>query len=64
MADILPVTTRLRFVSAKDPGDIQSFLDSLGFRVRIYNLVFDGKKWFCWFNLPDDSRINLESIDL
>ena len=61
---IVPQTTRLRFVSAKDPTQITVFLSKIKFRVQIYDIVHDGEKWFCWFVPPDDAMIDIDNIDL
>jgi len=60
-----PATTRLRFVSAKQPATIELFLSKLGFRVQIYGApVWDGKKWTLWFVPPDDIRKDVKSVEL
>ena len=60
----LPKFTRLRFVTAKDPNKIVSFLEAIGTRVQIYGSpVWDGKKWFLWF-VPNDRGIDVESKNL
>lgn len=62
--DLLPKTTRLRFVSAKKPEQIQQFLGLLGKRVQIYGSpVWDGKKWYLWF-VPDDRSDDVKSVSL
>lgn len=59
----LPETTRLRWVSAKDPETIQLFLDTLGVRVQIYQIVAKGNKWFLFF-VPSDAGDDIASRDL
>lgn len=60
-----PITTRLRYVSAKKPKQIEEFLSRLGIRVQIYGQpVWDGKKWVCWFVPPDDSGLDVKSTEL
>lgn len=61
---VSPDTTRLRFVSSKDPKALIQFLDSLGVRVEVKgNPVFNGKKWFLWF-IPSDKGADVKSIEL
>lgn len=60
----MPQKTRLRFVSSKDPGIITLFFKTLAFRVQIYDIVHDGKKWFCWFVPPDEITKDVDSVDL
>ena len=60
----MPQTTRLRFVSSKDPSNITLFFKALKFRVQIYDIVHDGKQWFCWFVPPDDVQKDVDSVDL
>lgn len=60
-----PTHTRLRYVSARKPKDLQIYLQRLGFRVQIYGApVWDGKRWFLWFVPPDDDRRDIPSVDL
>lgn len=59
-----PQSTRLRFISSKQPGSITQFLSKLKFRVQIYDMVHDGKKWFCWFVPPDDLTIDIDNVEL
>lgn len=62
--DVLPQTTRLRFVSAKKPEQIQQFLDLLGRRVQIYGApVWDGNRWYLWF-VPNDRASDINSVSL
>ena len=61
----LPATTRLRYVSAKDPAKLALFLSKLGFRVEIKGApVWDGKRWYVWFIPPDDITKDVKSVDL
>lgn len=57
------LTTRLRWVSSKDPMMLQTFLERLGSRVQIYQVVFDGTKWFLWF-VPGDNSADILSGNL
>lgn len=59
-----PITTRLRYVSAKNADDLVQFLDRLGVRVQIYGApVWDGKRWYLWF-VPSDVGADIRSIKL
>lgn len=59
-----PETTRLRFVSAKDPQVLVDFLDSLGVRIQVYGApTWNGKRWFMWF-VPSDFGADIQSIEL
>lgn len=59
-----PITTRLRFVSAKKPEQLVQFLGLLGRRVQLYgNPVWDGKRWFLWF-VPSDDGEDIPSRNL
>lgn len=60
----IPQTTRLRYVSAKDPNAITVFLSQIKMRVMVYSVVHDGEKWFCWFVPPDDVMKDIDNIDL
>ncbi len=50
------IITRLSYVSARKPIDIVIYLRKLGFRVQIYSINFDGKRWVCWFVPGEDSK--------
>lgn len=52
MARIL--STRLRFASGSSPEELEAIFNSLPFKVEIKSVVKDGKKWVCWFVLPDN----------
>lgn len=59
-----PKTTRLRYVSSKDPDIIIDFLNSLGVRVQIYGQpVYAADKWYLWF-VPKDNGGDISSINL
>lgn len=60
---MLPKTTRLRWVSAKNPRTIQAFCDNLDKRIEIKAIVKDGGLWFLWF-VPDDKRADIPSGQL
>ena len=60
-----PSTTRLRFITAKEPEMIVAFLARLKFRVQIYGApVWDGAKWTLWVVPPDDIAIDFKSVRL
>lgn len=59
-----PINTRLRYVFAKDPGTIELFLSSLGFRVQIYDIIFAKGKFYLFFVPPDTSDSDVRSGDL
>jgi len=59
-----PITTRLRFVSAKKPEQLVEFLNRLGMRVQVYGQpVWDGKRWVLWF-VPSDAGPDILSANL
>ncbi len=55
--------TRLRYAKSRNPDLFEIYLSRLGVRVSIYDIVYDGKKWFVWF-VPDDRGRDIKSIDL
>lgn len=57
---MVPFYTRLRWVSAKSPDVIERFCQSLGQRIQIYEIVWDGNQWFLWF-VPDDRASDIKS---
>lgn len=58
------MTTRLRFVSAKNARTIQLFCDKLGARIQIYGApVFAKGRWYLWF-VPSDHGADIASRDL
>lgn len=65
MTNVIPATTRLRFVSSKRPEALVFFLSKLRVRVQIYGApVWDGKRWTLWFVPPDDISIDVPSVKL
>jgi hypothetical protein len=52
--------TRLRFVASLSPERLAAFFNQLPFKVEIKSVVPQGKRWYCWFVLPD----NIESQEL
>lgn len=63
---MIPVReTRLRYVSAKKPAQLQSYLRKLGFRVYVIGAPqWDGNRWTLWLIPPEDIRVDVKSIDL
>ena len=59
----LPRNTRLRFVRAREPEQLQAFCAKQKSRIQIYSIAFDGKAWVMWF-VPDDSKEDIKSLDL
>lgn len=57
---MLPSTTRLRWVSAKEPRAIEAFCDGLGKRIEIKSVVWNGTEWVLWF-VPDDRGSDVKS---
>jgi len=59
-----PDHTRLRFVSAKDPMDIQLFLRKIQRRIEIKgNPTFVEGRWYVWF-VPGDQESDIKTIEL
>lgn len=58
----LPKLTRLRYVRARSPEDLESFFRSLGQRVQIYSINKDKDKWVAWF-VPGDRDPDIQSVD-
>lgn len=60
----MPKFTRLRFVSANKPEQIELFLSALKQRVQIMGApVFDGKVWYLYF-VPGDTDKDIKSVRL
>lgn len=59
----LPKETRLRYVYSKDPSKFELWLQALGSRVQIYNMVWNGKAWYLWF-VPNDKGADVKSFNL
>lgn len=57
------LTTRLRYVSAKDPKKLSLYFNKLGKRVQVYSAYFADGKHYVWFVPGDDSR-DIPSVDL
>jgi hypothetical protein len=69
-------STRLRYVSSSSPQLLEAFLNALPFKVEIKSITAQGKRWFCWFVLPDNVshkdldkaaeiiEVNLSSVDI
>jgi hypothetical protein len=62
----VPLTTRLRFVSAPDAEMIPDFFDALGVRVQVYGQpvwLDKESRWFVWF-VPGDQSVDIVSTHL
>lgn len=46
--------TRLRYASSSSPEELEGIVNSLPFKVELKSIQWDGKKWVCWFVLPDN----------
>lgn len=58
------ITTRLRYVVSSDPDKFQIFLQSLKYRVMIYQIVEVKGRWWLWY-VPDDDRGSVpDNVDL
>ena len=64
-------STRLRYVSSRSADLLEAFINALPFKVEIKSISFGGKRWFCWFVLPDniehsliDKAAKLKDIDV
>lgn len=57
------VSTRLRFIKSKEINLLTSFIDRLSFKVEIKSIAHDGKKWACFFIIPDEIQA-FNSFDL
>lgn len=51
-------TTRLRFISARDPNALSEALDLLPFKVELKQIVKDKGLWFAWFVIPENEAID------
>jgi hypothetical protein len=60
----MPKSTRLRFISAKAAEDLSSAVSKLPFKVEIKSVQWDGKRWYAWFVLPEEDKLDLRSQDL
>ena len=59
----LPLTTRLRYVKAKDADTLTLFCDTLGSRIEIKSISKDGSYWVLWF-IPDDKGRDVKSGEI
>mgnify|MGYP006921296031 CR=1 FL=1 len=50
---MLPITTRLRYVTSPEKSGLSAFCDLLGKRIEVKQIIWDGKEWVLWF-VPDD----------
>lgn len=60
----IPLTTRLRYVSANNLDDIEEYLYTLGVRVQIYAINFVKNRWYIHFVPPDRIDMDIKSINL
>ena len=60
----IPQTTRLRYVCSKDPDRLTVYFAQIGIRVQIYDVASSGGKWFVWFVPPDNTEVDVISVDL
>lgn len=60
---MLPMTTRLRYVKAKDPLTLVKFCDNLSKRIEIKDIVYSSPYWFLWF-VPDDKSSDVRSGEI
>jgi hypothetical protein len=54
-------TTRLRFISARDPKTLTEALDLLPYKVEIKQIVKDKGLWFAWFIIPEIVSIDFKN---
>jgi len=54
-------TTRLRFISSRDPGALSEALDLLPFKVELKQIVKDKGLWFAWFIIPELPGLDFEN---
>ena len=47
-------STKLRFASGSSSEELEAIINSLPFKVELKTIAKDGKKWVCWFVLPDN----------
>ncbi len=48
--------TRAGYVAGKNPDDVTSFILLMPFRVEIKSWNFANKRFYCFFNLPDEDQ--------
>lgn len=58
--------TKLRYVRSKDPDKIIEYVNRyLPYKIEIKgNATFAQKKWYLWFNLPDNNMKEMPFGDL
>jgi hypothetical protein len=61
---VQPKASRLRFISAKTADAVSSAVSQLPFKVELKSVQWDGKRWYAWFILPEDERIDLRNTTL
>jgi hypothetical protein len=60
---MLPQTTRLRYIKAKNPDDVTKFCDLLSKRIEVKTVYAEGSYVFLWF-VPDDKGQDLPSGEI
>lgn len=60
----MPKSTRLRFISARTAEEISLAVSRLPFKIEIKALQWNGKRWYAWFVLPEEQKINMANTDL
>jgi len=60
---MIPQTTRLRYVKAKEADVLTLFCDTLGDRIEIKTINNLGPYWFLWF-IPDDKKSDIASGEI
>jgi len=53
--------TRLRYLTASSPADLEAKINTLPFKVEIKSINLQNKKWVVFFVLPETAGINLVS---
>lgn len=54
-------TTRLRFISARDPETLTEALDLLPYKVELKQIVKDKGLWYAWFVIPEVAAIDFKN---
>jgi len=49
-------STRLRYISAEAALDLSIAVSGLPSKVELKNIVFDNKRWYAWFVIPDNVK--------
>lgn len=56
--------TRLRYFRSEDADKLTEFVGRLPYRIQIYDIVYDGTKWYCWHDPGEDVSDPQPSLDL